>query len=94
MSKFVKGTRATRKPKATNVAGRTWDRVSVIVADGEKVAGLLDTTWGRNAYFECAGKWYAIPTDYQRSANCFDARPDSWQLAADEFSLPVFIGHD
>jgi len=52
---------ATR-PKCSNHRGRTWDSISVILPDGKKTMGYLDTTWGVWVYYEMDGKWKKTQT--------------------------------
>lgn len=46
-----------RRPKMTDHFGRTWDTIRVILPDGERVQGYLDTTWGAFIYFMMDNKW-------------------------------------
>jgi len=52
------GVLKTKRPKFRNHRGRTWDNCYVILPDGEKIEGHLDTTWGIYAYFEKDGQWF------------------------------------
>lgn len=43
--------------------GRTWDTIPVILPDGSRIDGHLDTTWGFYIYFQYKGKWKKISVD-------------------------------
>lgn len=51
------GIHKCRKPKMRDYAGRTWDQCEVLLPDGSKAVGHLDTTWGTRFYFEHDGAW-------------------------------------
>jgi hypothetical protein len=42
-----------------NGGGRTWDSVTIIDLDGNRIHGYMEYTWGKNFYFEIDGRWYA-----------------------------------
>jgi len=59
-SKWIK---SSTLPKCKNVFGRTWDHIDVIIPDGRKFDGRLDTTWGMWIHFQVDGKWYKTSVD-------------------------------
>lgn len=61
--------RACKKPCFSPTAiGRTWDYVTKKV-NGQEVRFHLDTTWGRNFYFELKGIWYTVAILHSNSSN-------------------------
>lgn len=51
------------KPKMTDHRGRTWDTMPIILPDGTKTDGYLDTTWGYYIYFVIDNQWYKVSLD-------------------------------
>lgn len=51
------GSVACNKPKMRDKNGRTWDQCDVILSDGTKIVGYLDTSWGHYFYFQLEGAW-------------------------------------
>ena len=47
-----------KRPSFKNINGRTWDYCDVILKDGTKVQGHLDTTWGSYFYFMYENQYY------------------------------------
>lgn len=43
--------RLKRPPKFSHHRGRTWDQCDVILLDGTRIKGTMDTTWGTHFYF-------------------------------------------
>ena len=58
--------RKTKRPKFSNHFGRTWDTIDFF-ADGQRITGHLDTTWGGRIYFPYAQAWYSIDREYADS---------------------------
>jgi hypothetical protein len=54
---FPTGVRRCQRPKMRNHRGRTWDVCDVILPDGAKITGHLDTSWSSYFYFEVDGVW-------------------------------------
>lgn len=64
VSAFPKGLRKhPTGPRMTNHRGRTWDKWSLDLPDGERREALLDTTWGTRFYFVYDGQWYSGSID-------------------------------
>ena len=52
-----RGSVKCKRPRMTDHRGRTWDQCDVIDAQGVKLTGYLDTTWGHFFYFFTGTEW-------------------------------------
>ena len=51
----------TTQPKFSSHKGATWEPMfKVLLPDGHKVGTLADTSYGRYAYFQYNGFWFAV----------------------------------
>jgi len=56
--------RSTRKPKMSDHKGATWDYIHIVLKDGKRIKGYLDTTWGNYVYFPLNGKWKKVGVEH------------------------------
>lgn len=49
-----------KRPKFSGAKGATWDGVKIILPNGKKIDGFIDTSWGKYVYFQYKGKWRKI----------------------------------
>jgi hypothetical protein len=61
--KLPKGISKCRRPKMTNVRGRTWDQCELVLPDGTETKAYLDTTWGTYFYFQTGEDWHCGKID-------------------------------
>lgn len=58
-NQFIERVSPSKVPRFTDqVFGRTWDNLPVILPDGRRITGIVDTTWGAWIYFEVGGVLY------------------------------------
>lgn len=51
------------RPKTrSNHKGATWDTIAIILPDGTRHTGWVDTTWGMYVYFTMDNKWKKVHT--------------------------------
>lgn len=62
---YPKGCTKTARPLMTNHRGRTWDSWRLMLPDGRKTFGHLDTSWGENFYWldQRHGYWMKAKID-------------------------------
>lgn len=54
----IRGITKAKEPMMTCHKGRVWDICNVILPDGSKIEGFLDTKWSDYFYFEYQEQWY------------------------------------